>query len=126
VRGAEAEWLACCAPAPARRWPRAAALDAAQAATKRAEAEAEAAAVRAFEAEKAIPAPREAEAAARTALERHRVETEGLEAEERRAADALDAAAGRLARMEDDLGHAEKLAADAARPSDAWKPRTAP
>ncbi|WP_343895644.1 AAA family ATPase, partial [Craurococcus roseus] len=114
VRAAEAEWLSVLrARAGAALDAARSALEAAQAATKRAETGAEAAAVRAFEAEKAVPAPREAEAAARTALERQRVESEGLEAEERRAADALDAAAGRVERMEDDLGHAEKLAADA-------------
>jgi chromosome segregation protein len=73
----------------------------------------------------AIPAPREAEAAARTALERHRVEARGWK--RRSAAPRTPRRrAGRLERVEDDLGHAEKLAADAARPSAAWKPRTAP
>ncbi|MBX6746555.1 MAG: AAA family ATPase, partial [Acetobacteraceae bacterium] len=115
VRGAEAEWLALLrARAQAALSVAQAAFDEAAAATKRAEAEAEAAAIRSFEAEKAIPVPREAEAAARTALERRRIEAEGLDAEERRAREVLAAASERLAQIERDLAHAEAVEADAA------------
>ncbi|PHK93592.1 chromosome segregation protein SMC [Pseudoroseomonas rhizosphaerae] len=87
---------------------------AARAVTRRAERDAAEAATRAFAAERALPGPREAEAATRTALERRRVEQEGLEAEERRARAALEEAEGRLAQLRDDLGHATRLAEDAA------------
>lgn len=87
---------------------------AARAATQAAEQAATAAATRAFTAERALPAPREAEAEARTALERRRVEQEGLEAEERRARAALAEAEARLAQLKDDLGHATRLVEDAA------------
>ncbi|TDH59328.1 chromosome segregation protein SMC, partial [Dankookia rubra] len=119
VRAAEAEWLSLLrARAGAALTVARAAFDAAAATTRRAEAEAEAAAIRSFEAEKALaPGPtglREAEARTRTALERRRVESEGLEAEERRARDALEAAAARLAQIERDLAHAQGVEADAA------------
>ncbi|WP_240789916.1 chromosome segregation SMC family protein [Roseomonas sp. HF4] len=114
VRQAEGEWLAILAA----RAEAAAALAEAQLADARtrvraAEAEAERAAIAAFEAEQAIPAPRATEAAARTALERRRVETEGLEAEERRAREALGAAEARLAQLQRDLTHAEGVLRDA-------------
>ncbi|WP_160000479.1 AAA family ATPase [Roseomonas sp. 18066] len=87
---------------------------AAQAATRAGETAAAEAAARAFTAEKNLPAPREAEGEARTALERRRVEQEGLEAEERRARAALDEAEARLKTLQDDHGHASRLAEDAA------------
>ncbi|NKC32514.1 AAA family ATPase, partial [Falsiroseomonas selenitidurans] len=96
VRDAEVEWLAIL------RGRAQATLDAARArfaaarhATSQAEAAAEAGAIRAFTAERALPAPREAEGAARTALERRRVEAETLGAEEARARDALAGAEAR-------------------------------
>lgn len=114
VRQAEGEWLAILAArADAAQRVAGEQLAAAKSAVRNAEAEAEAAAIAAFEAEQAIPAPREAEAAARTALERRRVETEGLEAEERRARDALEAAEARLAQIRRDLSHAEGVLRDA-------------
>ncbi|MBW8269741.1 AAA family ATPase, partial [Caldovatus sp. SYSU G05006] len=115
VRQAEAEWLALLrARAMAALAAARAAFAAARAETRRAEAEAEAAALRAFAAERDLPGPRAAEAEARTALERRRVEAEGLEQEERRARAALEAAAARLAQIGRDLAHAERLAGDAA------------
>ncbi|MCI0753765.1 AAA family ATPase [Roseomonas vastitatis] len=90
-----------------------AAYAATRAAAGRAEQAATEAATRAFAAERALPAPREAEAEARTALERRRVEQEGLEAAERRARAAFDAAATLLAQIRDDLGHATRSAEDA-------------
>ncbi|MBX6375768.1 MAG: AAA family ATPase, partial [Acetobacteraceae bacterium] len=115
VRQAEAEWLALLrARAMAALESARAAFAEARAATQRAEADAEAAAIRAFEAERNLPGPREAEGAARTALERRRVEAEGLEQEERRARAALEAATARLRQIERDLGHATALEADAA------------
>ncbi|WP_230167159.1 AAA family ATPase [Roseomonas sp. CECT 9278] len=114
VRQAEGEWLAILA-ARADAASRLAGdqLAAARAAVRAAESDAEAAAIAAFEAEQAIPAPRATEATTRTALERRRVETEGLEAEERRARDALDAAESRLAQLKRDLAHAEGVLRDA-------------
>jgi chromosome segregation protein len=114
VRQAEGEWLAILA-ARADAASRAAAdqLAAAKAAVRAAEAEAKAAAIAAFEAERAIPGPRATEATTRTALERRRVETEGLEAEDRRAREALAAAEARLAQLQRDLTHAEGVLRDA-------------
>ena len=114
VRQAEGEWLAILA-ARAEAAARHArdALAQAKSAVRAAEAEAERAAIAAFEAEQAIPAPRAAEAAARTALERRRVETEGLEAEERRAREALEGAEARLKQIQRDLTHAEGVLRDA-------------
>jgi chromosome segregation protein len=114
VRQAEGEWLAILAArADAAAALAEAQLAEARAAVRAAEAEAERAAIAAFEAEQAIPAPRAAEAAARTALERRRVETEGLEAEERRAREALAAAEARLTQLGRDLAHAEGVLRDA-------------
>jgi len=87
---------------------------AALAATRRAEAQAEAATIAAHEAEQALPAPRAAEAEARTALERRRLEAEGVEAALARAQAALEAAQALAAQIEADLAHAEAMAADAA------------
>ncbi|WP_305879990.1 AAA family ATPase, partial [Siccirubricoccus soli] len=114
VRGAEAEWLALLnAKATAALAHATAGLEAARAATQAAEAEAEAAARRSFAAEAALPEPRAAEARTRTALERRRVENEGLEAAEQRAIAALEAAEARLAQAERDLEDAAEAASDA-------------
>jgi chromosome segregation protein len=86
----------------------------AQAATKAAEQAATEGATRAFTAERALPAPREAEAQARTALERRRVEAENLQAEESRARAALAEAEARLKQLAGDLEHAARQERDAA------------
>ncbi len=86
----------------------------AAAATRRAEAGAEAATIAAHEAEQALPAPRAAEAQARTALERRRLEAEGVEAALARAQAALEAAQALAAQIGADLAHAEAMVADAA------------
>ena len=57
---------------------------------------------------------RDADGAARTALERHRIAREQLAAEEQRAQDALRAASARLVQIERDRGHAAQVRADAA------------
>jgi chromosome segregation protein len=67
----------------------------------------------ATETAEALPPLREAEAEARTSLERHRVAREHLAAEENRARAALSAARGRLAQLQADLGHAEQIRSDA-------------
>jgi chromosome segregation protein len=114
VRQAEGEWLAILAArAETAASAAKAQFDEARAAVRAAEGEAERATIAAFEAEQAIPAPRAAEAAARTALERRRVESEGLEAEERRAREALSGAEARLAQIRRDLTHAEGVLRDA-------------
>uniref|UniRef100_UPI0022EB2427 AAA family ATPase n=1 Tax=Falsiroseomonas oryzae TaxID=2766473 RepID=UPI0022EB2427 len=83
VRGAEVEWLAILrARAQATLAEAKAAFERARKATGETEFEAEGAARRAFAAEQDLPGPREAEALARTALERRRVEAETLGAEE--------------------------------------------
>jgi chromosome segregation protein len=124
VRGAEVEWLAILrARAQAAL---AAAKDAfalAPAATGDAEFEAEGAAKRLFEAERDLPAPKEAEAVARTALERRRVEAETLGAEESRAREALTAAETRHAALKRDLDHAMRMAADAEAAERGWRRR---
>jgi chromosome segregation protein len=61
----------------------------------------------------ALPPLREAEAEARTTLERHRVAREHMAAEENRARAALGAARGRLAQLRADLDHAEQIRTDA-------------
>ena len=61
----------------------------------------------------ALPPLREAEAAARTTLERRRVAREHLAAEADRARAALDEARRRLAQLQTDLGHAEQIRGDA-------------
>ena len=86
----------------------------AQAATRAAEQAATEGATRAFTAERAVPAPREAEATARTALERHRIAAESTQDEERRARAALAEAEARLAQLRGDLEHAARQERDAA------------
>lgn len=67
----------------------------------------------AAEATAALPPLREAEATARTTLERHRVAREHMAAEEHRARAALAAARERLALLRADLEHAEQIRTDA-------------
>ncbi len=73
-----------------------------------------AATARSAEAQAALPPLREAEAVARTALERHRLEQERIAEEEERAKVALGEATRRLATIRRDLSHAEQLQRDAA------------
>ena len=67
----------------------------------------------ATEAASALPALRETEAVARTALERHRIAQEQIAAEEARARADLAEAERRLAVLTDDLAHAERACRDA-------------
>ncbi len=114
VRQAEVEWLAILrARAQAALAEAREAFSLAQRSTRDAEFEAEGAARRAFAAEQGLPGPREAEGAARTALERRRVEAETLGAEEARAREALAAAEARHAALARDLDHAARVDADA-------------
>nr|WP_232477111.1 AAA family ATPase [Roseomonas sp. KE0001] len=114
TRQAEAEYFALLTARAGQHLTAArAGFDAARAATRAAEQAAAGAATRAFAADRDLPEPRAREAEARTALERRRVEQEGLEAEERRAREALAAAEAQLAQMREDLGHASRLAEDA-------------
>lgn len=69
---------------------------------------------RATETAAALPPLREAEALARTALERHRLDQERIAEEEERARVALGEATRRLATIRRDLTHAEQLQHDAA------------
>ena len=114
VRAAEGEWLALLA---ARADAALAAARTQQAgaehAVREAEQAAETAAIDLHVAEQALPAPRTAEAEARTALERRRVEQEGFGREEARARVALAAAEARLAQITQDLAIAEGAARDA-------------
>ncbi|MCR0983057.1 chromosome segregation SMC family protein [Roseomonas populi] len=114
TRAAEAEWMALLAArAEGQLLSARQALDAARSTTKATEAAAEAATRRAHAADMALPGPRAAEAAARTALERRRVEGEGLAAAEARARATLDAATGRLAQIQADHAHAATVVHDA-------------
>ena len=114
IREAEAELLSV-----QRAWVEAARIEA-RAALQQAEL-AVAAAVTAATATSALatetasvlPALREIEAEARTALERLRIEQEQIAGEEERARDALTQATGRLSQIRKDLGHAEQLQRDA-------------
>jgi chromosome segregation protein len=74
----------------------------------------EAAAAELEAAEAGLPAPREAEAEARSLLERRRLEAEALAEEADRAGRALEAAAAQLALIEADLADAAGVRADAA------------
>jgi chromosome segregation protein len=114
IREAEGELFAVQrARAEAARDAAHAALEAAaQAATAAAEAAREAG-ERAAEAGAALPALRETEAEARTALERQKLAREQLAAEAQRARTAVAAAAQRLAQLDRDLAHADQLARDA-------------
>lgn len=116
TREAEAEYLSILAARAETAIIRAReAFVAARGQTQAAADAAEKATIRAFESEKAIPAPRAAEAEARTALERRRVEDEGLAEAEARAQAALAAAESRLATIAEDLSHAARVAEDGAR-----------
>lgn len=69
---------------------------------------------RAAEAADTLPPLREAEAIARTMLERHRLAQEQLAGEEQRARDALAESGRRLGQLRQDLAHAEQLQRDSA------------
>ena len=115
IREAEAELLAVQhARAEAARQAALAALDEARRAVEAATMATTAAATRATEAAAALPKLRTDEAAARTALERHRLAQEQIAAEERSARAGLEAAEQRLAQVVRDLGHARQIEADAA------------
>jgi chromosome segregation protein len=115
LRDAEADVLAvqhalACNAAEAARLAHAAARDAvveAERACARAAGQVEAA-------EAAVPAPRTAEAAARSALERARLEAENLAQEAARADAALADAAQRMADLRADADDAARMDADAA------------
>ena len=114
IRGAEAELLAIQrAQAERTRAAAQAALHAAGIAVAEATAAAAEAQARAAAAQAALPALREAEAVARTGLERHRVAQEQIAAEEQRARAALAEAARRLEQLGKDFGHATQLRRDA-------------
>ena len=119
VRSAEAELLAVQRAQAAA--PRAAATEAlhdARVAVSAATAEATATTARATAAQAAVPPLRNAESEARTALERHRLAREQVEAEAGRARDAVTAADRRRKQVARDLGHAEQ-ASQAATAADA-------
>ncbi len=114
VKEAEAELLSL---AKARvELARSQAAEAVQTAKAALGARAEAATVtaaRARETAEAVPPLRTVEADARTALERHRIVREQVDAEVARARDALAAATARLTQVSRDLKHAEQTKADA-------------
>jgi chromosome segregation protein len=115
IRTAEAELLALQrARAEQVRAEAAAALHAAGLAVAAATEAATAASAQAAEATAALPPLREAEANARTVLERHRIAQEQIAAEEQQARVALTEAQRRLAQLRQDLTHAEQLQRDAA------------
>jgi chromosome segregation protein len=114
IRTAEAELLAIQRAHTERvRAAAQAALHAACLAVAAGTAAATEAQARAVEAQAALPALREAEAEARTGLERLRVAQEQIVAEEARARDALAEATRRLGQLGQDLGHATQLRGDA-------------
>jgi chromosome segregation protein len=113
IRDAEAELLSIQrAAVEAARTQAHAAVQAAGDAVGHAAEAATAASVRAAEAAAALPPLREAEADARTALERHRVAQEQVADEETRARGALADAARRHAQLRQDLAHAEQMQRD--------------
>jgi chromosome segregation protein len=113
IRQAESELLSIQrARAESVRAEAQAALHAAQAAVAAATEAATHASTLATEAAAALPALREVEAEARTALERHRVAQEQIAAEEQRARTALQEAARRAQQLGQDLSHAEQLNRD--------------
>ena len=114
IRSAEAELLAIQRAHTERaRAAAQAALHAAGVAVAAATAAATEAQARAVDAQAALPALREAEADARTGLERLRVAQEQIVAEETRARAALAEATRRLEQLGQDLGHATQLRRDA-------------
>ncbi|MBV9656139.1 MAG: AAA family ATPase [Acetobacteraceae bacterium] len=114
IRAADAELFAIqrARVEAARAAARLAWADAQRAVAEATGAAASAAETAAREAE-TLPPLRNAEADARTALERHRVAREQIAAEEGRARAALAAASERLAQLRHDLAHAEQLSRDA-------------
>ncbi len=114
IRAAEAELLAIeRARALAAHDAAAAELAGAGASLAEATEEATAASARATASAARLPGLRDAEAEARTALERARLAREQIEAEAARARAALAASRARLAEIERDLTHSAALAADA-------------
>jgi chromosome segregation protein len=114
IRDAEAELLSIQRDfVAAARAEAAARLHDAGIAVAAAVAAATAATTRATEAATVLPPLREAEALARTALERHRVEQERIAEAEQRARTALGEATRRLDTIQRDLLHAEQLQRDA-------------
>ncbi len=114
IRNAEAELLSLQkARADAGRAAAEAALAQAKSAVLDISATNAAAGTAADAASEALPALREAEAIARTALERHRLAGEQIEAEIARARAGLEAATAQLSRVEQDLAHATRQASEA-------------
>lgn len=114
IRGAEAELLAVQrAQVEKKRTAARAALHDAIAAVARATEAATQAAAQATEAAAALPALRDYETEARTALERSRIAQEQLAAAEQQARAARAAAQSRLAQIGRDLDHAAQLSRDA-------------
>jgi chromosome segregation protein len=115
LRQAEAELVSLQkARAEAGRARAAAALAAAHQGVEAANAAASGNSGLALEAAARVPPLREAEGAARTALERHRIAAEQLADEENRAKAALNGAVQRLEQIVRDLAHAEQQKRDAA------------
>ena len=114
VRGAEASLFALMAARTDQGLAQTTtSLNAAMAATRSAEAAAEAATLHAHSAGQMLPTPRAAEAQARTALERRRLEAEGVDGVLARAVAALEAAQSLTVQIEADLSHARGVEADA-------------
>ncbi len=114
IRNAEAELLSLQkARAEAGRAAAQSALAQAKSAVAEIAATSTAAAIAAETATGALPVLREAEASARTALERHRLAGEQIESEMARARAGLAAASEQLARIEQDLAHATRQASEA-------------
>ncbi len=114
IRGAEAELLSLQrARAEAAKAAAQASLSDASAAVAEATIRATALSADATEAASALPALREAEAVARTALERHRLGREQITAEIARARAALAEAETRCRQLDADLAHATKQCAEA-------------
>ncbi|MGE4480295.1 chromosome segregation protein SMC [Acidocella sp.] len=114
IRAAEAELLSIQrALAVQAREAAQAAFAAAEARVAEAAAKAETETAKAAEAQAALPALREAEAQARTLLERARIAAEQVKEAQARARAALSEAEARLEALTRDHGHAQKLVADA-------------
>ena len=114
IRAAEAELLSLQRARVALvREQAAAALHQDELAVASATAAATAASARATEATATLPALREIEANARTALERHRVSQEQIAGEEEQARTSLDEAQRRLGQLRADVSHAGQLQRDA-------------
>nr|WP_295738009.1 AAA family ATPase [uncultured Acidocella sp.] len=114
IRAAEAELLSIQrAMAVKARESAQAAFAATEARVAAAAAKAEESAAQAEAADTNLPALREAEAEARTVLERARIGLEQVKEQEARARAALNDAKARLEALSRDHGHAQKLVADA-------------